>query len=399
MKKILLPSSFSGTVENVVNKDGLAKGIIDTTPEYKEFLSNIKAHDNAFDEKEFLKFSYHKQRRNKNKEQQLYQMLLLYDEVLFTDFDFEINYDYSELKKIGGLVYLNDDQISELAYTDRERKIDFNFSQYIKPAVIYNLKDRIKPFYEIKDEKFSDYRFASILFDLVYAEQEQKIQFSKVFLEFIKIAKINKDYYDSYANYKRKGITPVKGEFYSILLESVLGCVEPVLRDFNLANNQSVEIFNPEYSSEKLGLKTKKITDIVDTYGTLKIECTKVIQALPEFSSIQETLDFKEKNMTDIKRLRSVVDELLDIIENEGREKMIEQAAINVNKAARELNKGKELSKIDKWSIFLALPVSALEFLCTMPPIVSLPLSVFGISSYLTQKHIQKRNNWIRVVR
>lgn len=146
MKKILLPETFTGTVENIVNKDGLVKGIVDSTIEYEAFLNDVRKRDSTFDENEFLKFSYHRQRRNKKKEQQLYQMLLLYDEVLFTSFDFEFNYDYSELKKIGGLVYLSNEQVDDLAYKDKLRKIDFDFSQYIKPAVIHNLKNRIKPF-------------------------------------------------------------------------------------------------------------------------------------------------------------------------------------------------------------------------------------------------------------
>lgn len=399
MKKILLPESFTGTVENIVNKDGLVKGIVDATKEYEAFYNDVRKHDSTFDEEEFLKFSYHRQRRNKKKEQQLYQMLLLYDEVLFTSFDFEFNYDYSELKTIGGLVYLSNEQVDDLAYKDRLRKIDFDFSQYIKPAVIHNLKNRIKPFYQIKNEKISDYRFASILYDMVYAEQWQKIQFRKEFHELNKLAKMNKEYYEFIADVNHEGYIHVPGEFYTVLLETVLYCVEPVLRDFKLYQKHSIEILNPEYSIEKLGSKTKSISDICDTYGTLKIECSKIIPALPEFSSMQETLDYKDKHLTDVKRLRSVIEELLYTLENDSREKMIEQAAISVYKAATELNKGKKLSEIDKWTIFSALPVGVLEFLCAMPPILSLPLSVFGVSSYLTQKQISKKNNWIRVVR
>lgn len=399
MKKILLPETFTGTVENIVNKDGLAKGIVDSTIEYKAFLNDVRKCDSTFDENEFLEFSYHRKRRNKKKEQQLYQMLLLYDEVLFTSFDFELNYDYSKLKKIGGLVYLSNEQIEDLAYKDKLRKIDFDFSQYIKPAVIYNLKNRIKPFYQVKDKKISDYRFASILYDMVYAEQWQKIQFSKEFHKFNRLAKMNEEYYEFIAAVNHEGYIPVPGEFYTLLLETVLYCVEPVLRDFKLSQNYSIEILSPEYGIEKLGSKTNNILDICDTYGTLKIECAKVLPALPEFSSIQETLDYKDKHMTDVKRLRSVIEELLYTLENDSREKMIEQAAISVNKAVKELNKGKKLSEIDKWTVFSALPAGVLEFLCAMPPILSLPLSVFGISSYLTQKQIRKKNNWIRIVR
>lgn len=399
MKRILLPETFTGTVENMVNKDGLVRGIVDATIEYDAFLSDIGELDPAFDKKKFLEFSYHRERRNKKKEQQLYQMLLLYDEVLFTSFDFEFNYDYSELKKIGGLVYLSDEQVNNLAYTDRARKIDFDFSQYIKPAVIYNLKNEIKPFYKLRDKNYSEYRFASVLYDMVYSQQEQRVKFRKEFDELNKIAKMNKEYYDFIADVNHEGRIPVSGEFYTILLEIVLNCVEPVLRDFKLLNEHSIEILNPEYSIEKLGCKSQKITNISDVYGTLKIECSKIIPALPEFSSIQETLDYKDRHLADVKRLRSVLEELLYILENDSKEKMIEQAAIDVNKAVKELNRGQELSKIDRWTIFSALPVGVLEFLYSMPPILSLPLSIFGISSYLTQKQINKNNNWIRVVR
>lgn len=399
MEKILLPETFTGTVENVVNKDGLVKGIVDSTIEYKAFLKDVRERDSNFDENEFLKFSYHRQKRDKKKEQQLYQMLLLYDEVLFTSFDFELNYDYSELKKIGGLIYLSNEQVDNLAYEDKSREIDFDFSQYIKPAVIHNLKNRIKPFYKIKDKNISDYRFASILYDMVYAEHLQKDQFRKEFHQLNKVAKVNKEYYEFIAAVNHEGYIPVSGEFYTVLVETVRNCVEPVLRDFNLHNKHSIEILNPEYSIEKLGIKNSNITDICDTYGALRIECSKVLPELREFSSIWDVLDCKDKHYKDVKRLRSVIEELLYTLENDSREKMIEQAAISVNKAAAEFNKGKKLSKIDKWSIIIAAPAGVLEYLNSMPPIVSLPLSVFGVSSYLTQKQIRKKNNWIWVVR
>lgn len=399
MRRVLLPDNFIGTVVNVAQKDNLIKGLSEDGLSYKMFLNEMKNSGEQFCEKEYLQFFYHKERRNKRKEQQLYQMLLLYDEVLFSDYSFALEYDYSELKKIEGITYLDDMNMTSLIYPENKRKLDFNFSQYIKDAVINNVKNNIKSFYKIRFDNYSDYKFADALYDMVYSTKEQQKYFTKKFEEFNKVCLANKQYYDLMKTMKYGEDALTKDEFYTTLLELVLECVEPVLRDFELSIKFETEIMNPAYSLEKLGKRSGNLSDISDVYGTLKVECSRVVSQLPEFSSLKQTLDFKEKHYSDVKRLRSVVDELLYILQTENREAMITKASSDVEKAIKELNRGQKLVNIDKWQIFLSLPAGVLEYYLSMPPIFSVPLSVYGISSYLTSRHIISKNNWVRVVR
>ena len=90
---------------------------------------------------------------------------------------------------------------------------------------------------------------------------------------------------------------------------------------------------------------------------------------------------------------------IIETLQNCGKPKMIERAAEDVNKAVREINRGKKLTKVDRWTTFLALPASVLEFCCSLPPIISLPLGIYGISSYFSHKHMDANNNWIRIIR
>lgn len=398
MSKVLLPESFSEILIGIAEREHLIRGYKDSQ-EAITFINDIKEEDPYFNEEEYWQFAYPKKRRNRRKEQQFFQMLFLYDNVLFSDPTFELQYDYSELKKIPGITYLEEEKMSKRLYLGNDQKLDFNFAQYIKPAVIHNVKNNIKSFYRIRDEGLSEYKFASILYDVVYSSKQDLKRIIETNPKFEKAIFLNKLCYDVKREMRFPESIPIEGEFYAALIGLVLQSVEPVLRDFTLNEELDTIILNPAYSVEKLGANAGHIEEISDAYGTLKVECSKVINRLPEFKSIQDTLDFKETHDTDVKRLSSVIEELLDVLKSSGKAKMIEKAASDVGKAVSEINRGQNLTTVDKWTTFLALPASILEYYYSIPPVASIPLGVYGVSSYLKHQHILKKNNWIRIVR
>lgn len=398
MSNVLLPESFSEILIGIAEREHLIRGDKDSQ-EAISFINDIKEEDPLFNEEEYWRFAYPKIRRNRRKEQQFFQMLFLYDNVLFSDPTFELQYDYTELKKVPGITYLEEEKMSKRIYLGEDQQLDFNFAQYIKPAVIHNVKNNIKSFYRIREEGLSEYRFASILYDVVYSKKEDLNRLIKTNPKFEKAVYLNKLRYDIKREMKFPNSIPIDGEFYTALTGLVIQSVEPVLRDFTLYEELDTIILNPAYSIEKLGTNAGCIEEITDAYGTLKVECSKVINLLPEFKSIQDTLEFKETHSADVKRLSSVIEELLEVLKSSGKSTMIEKAASDVRKAVSEINRGRSLTTVDKWATFLALPASILEFYYSIPPIASIPLGVYGVSSFLKHKHIANRNNWIRIVR
>lgn len=380
MKKIVLPEKYTSTIiKSAINSE------------------LIKYYD--FNDGDFSIYKFESPRLSKKIEQQFYQLLFLYDEVILTDYEFEL-YDITKLMDLDNIIYFNFDKQTEIISMDRLNhivpSIEYDFAQYIKPAVIHNIKRDMAPFYKIKNENYSDYQFASKYYDILFSDKQRTMRMIE---KYANIYDRNAVYYHKYGELVlgRSNIRPT--EFNDNMLAIIARHLDPVLRDFELVKNDGVEILDPPYSIEKLGLKSKKIQNFEEIYGTLKVECSKLIPMLPHFNSIYDVLKFKEKKNLQINQLREEIDHLEYILESEGKEKMIIQASNDVKKASSELCRGEESTAVDKWSIFLALPAGLLEYYLSLPPIFSMPLSIYGISSYFRKKYMVDRNCWIRIVR
>ncbi len=376
MKKIVLPDKFTSTVLAIAQRESLIDyPIIDDIPHFE--VSNYKL--------------------KKRLEQQFYQFLFLYDEVVLTDYEFEL-FDLTKLYSLNNISYLDYHSQNGIIHLNRINHIvpaiEYDFSQYIKPAVIHRIKRDMASFYKIKKDKFSDYQFASVCYDMLFSSKQERQQ---VINKYAKIYDANSMYYKTCKELNGNYVRPT--EYYDNLLAIIANHIDPVLRDFELAKEDGVEILDPPYSIEKLGLTSKKAKNLEEIYGTLRVECSKVIPMLPHFNSIQEVLFYKEKKEKQIKRLRAEIDHLEKVLSTEGREKMILQASEDVKKAAAELCRGEETTAVDKWSLFCALPAGLLEFYLSIPPIASIPLSVCGISSYFKKQYVKDKHGWIRIIR
>ena len=383
---------------------------------------------------------YNQKRRDPKKEQQLYQLLLLYDEVIFSYPSLMGDaYDLTELKKTGSITYLeSSDYYNRTDIHNALENIDYDFSQYLKPGIFEQLKEKLTSEYKRVNRNYSLNIFTSILYELFYSKDKDAIlafvlgeysrdDFTHLLqgLDIINEDEKENDCFEDkitqesvgqirafLANYRNYVDPNNTAPFYShesakngfgyndFLAGDIINpIVSSVLIDLDLSTKYSIDILNPQYSIEKLGCKKQNISNIDDAYGTLKIMCSKYISQFVELSSIQETLDFKEKNSVSIKRLQTVFGELLDVLVNDGRESMIKKATEDIRKASRDLNIGKTLTEIDTWTTYITLPVTTIEGIFSMPPVMSASLGLYALSSLLIKKHIQNRNNWVTVIR
>lgn len=442
--RILLSESLVNTLIDVAvnNKLAKVKGKGNVTSINISVNPINMAYEKSQDDSFLLHFheEYNQKRRDHQKEQQLYQLLLLYDEVIYSYPSLLADsYDWTELKKTGCVTHLeSSNYLNGADCYATLAGIDYTFSQYLKPGVLDLLKEKLTDEYNRVNRNYSLNIFTSILFELFFSKDkdatlsfvlgeynnddfQQLLQALDIIDEGEKenvcfedkmtlesVGQI-REFLANYRNYIDPNNTDPfyshesmnNGFKYNDYLASEIfnPVILSVLIDLEISTKYSVDILNPQYSIEKLGSKEQNIANIDDAYGTLKIMCSRYISSFVQLSSIQDTLDFKEKNSVSIKRIQTVFNELLYVLVNDGKESMIKKATEDIRKASRDLNFGKTLTKIDTWNTFITLPMAAIENYCSMPPIVTSSLGIYAIGSFLIKKHIQNRNNWVTVIR
>lgn len=331
----------------------------------------------------------------KRKINNLFQMILLYDNITiptFIDWD-----DYSKLKETGYIkIYTYDDMQNYMSKYFED--FDYNDAQNIKPALITSIKKIISNYNYCKIE--NDTRFASIIYDLYVWSKIDIYQYNKLIAENINMLSTNAYIFDNKTIAQVKFDQNIIINYLQFLFDWLEVNVDNLLWDINLSNSYNGIILNSEYNIDKIGLhQEEKPKEDIAVYRTLKAELSEIIGALPHADSLTEIFYMKEKYRNEIKRLRSVIDELEYILREFGRKKMIESAISDIKKASKELEKIDKLDKVSKWTTYLSIPITVAETVLSIPPVTGITLGVLGVYATTKTNNIKKRNNWISVVR
>lgn len=331
----------------------------------------------------------------KNKINNLYQMLLLYDCVTIPSF---IEWDdYSKLEQTG-YIKINTYDSMKKYMSNLYGNLDYEYGQYIKPALFSSIKKIIKNYNYCKFE--SDEKFTSIIYDLYLMSKIDVINFQKMVNDNIIMLSFNANVF------RGKVIEPVKFHqnivmnYIYFLFNWLEVNVDNLLWDINLSYSYNAIILNSEYDIERIGLNQEvNPKDDFNTYRTLKVELKKIIGVLPHANSLEEIFYLKDKHEKDIIRLRTVIDELEYVLREYGKEKMIIEASNNIKKASKELAKTDKLDEVSKWATYLSVPTTVVETILSLPPIAGLSLGIAG--TYTTKKanDIKRKNNWLSVIR
>ena len=331
----------------------------------------------------------------RNKINNLFQMLLLYDNVTipaFIEWD-----DYSKLEETGYIKINTYDNMREYM-SSLHGNLDYEYGQYIKPALFNSIKKIINNFNYIKFE--NDEKFTSIIYDLYLWSKIDVNNFQKMVSENILMLSLNANVF------RNKVIEPVTFNNnivmnYLLFLFNWLEVhVDNLLWDINLSYSYDAIILNNEYNIEKIGLNQEiSPKDDFTTYRTLKVELKNLIGALPHADSLEEIFYLKDKHEKDIIRLRTVIDELEHVLREHGKEKMLIEASNNIKKASKELAKTDKLDGISKWATYLSVPTAIAETVLSLPPILGVGLGVAGTYTTKRKSNIEKKNNWLSVIR
>ena len=115
-------------------------------------------------------------RKNNKIVQQFYQMLYLYDEIIVTDYEWNM-FDYEALTRLVPIRVLDESEQDRLIGLPKKNyilpAIEYDFAQYIKPAVIHKVKNIFNDFYRIRSKSVSLYKYTSMFYDAVFSNPPQ----------------------------------------------------------------------------------------------------------------------------------------------------------------------------------------------------------------------------------
>ena len=336
-------------------------------------------------------------RRRYKLKQNLFQMILLYDELVvqYCDSDF----DYEKIKSIGNFkLYLPEDYYS---FDPVKQENNSLYAYYLKPAMFKVLKNGLKPYFEVGSSKISYNEIVSELYDTIF---KIKNDISKETIEFIRsserIYKLrNWEYIDELKKHNASKVLIENGFLAEIVTWFHIIYYRLCLQLKISSENESF-IVNSEFQLSKIGCEIyeENINTYMEAYKIIKCECANIIGALPHMDNIQDVILLKKERKNDIKNLQEVIGNLENVLRTEGREQAILKAANDVKKAADSLAKHKTVCKIGEWTTLLSVPIGIAEMLLG-GGFGGMGLSIIGAATCLIDKKIERDNSWCEIVR
>lgn len=380
---IILPLNYEKVFMMEARKSGLIKHKeIPNTPD----LSAVDQYEDEVYKR------YYKVKQN------LFQMILLYDELIIQDSD--PTFEYNKIENMGNFkMYPFDD----FYYFDaKQQENNALYAEYLKPAILKLLKKELKSYFPISNNRKVSYnKIISELYDFIFEIHDS---ISKNTMELLELNDI------AYKLRNRKNINIMKnldapnilieGRFATDIISWVRLFYDQLCWQLKISSEQDAYIVNSEFQLSKIGcnIYEENINTYMDAYKILKCECANIIGTLPHICSIEEAISLKEKRKNDIKNLREVISNLENVLRTEGREKAILEATKDVRKASTALSKCEKVNKIGKWTTLLSVPMGIAEMLLG-GGIGGFGLSVIGTATCLIDEKIKKNNSWCEIVR
>ncbi len=337
-------------------------------------------------------------KRHYKVKQNLFQMILLYDELIIQESD--PTYDYYEIEKLGNFkIY----PFEDFYYFDaKQQENNVLYAEYLKPAILKALKNNLKSYFPIcNNEKVSYNKMISELYDFIFEIHDNISKNTMELLELNEIA-------FKLRNIKNINImknldapnTLTEGRFAVDIISWFRLYYDQLCWQLKISSEQDAYIVNSEFQLSKIGcnIYEENINTCMDAYQILKCECSNIIGTLPHICSIEEAISLKETRKQEIKTLREVISNLENVLRTEGREKAILEAAKDVRKASSALSKCEKVNKIGKWTTLLSVPMGIAERLI-FKGIGGFGLSVIGTATCLIDEKIKRDNSWCEIVR
>lgn len=388
---IILPNNLETLFIYEAEKSGLVKSLYNPA-------------NDLYDESEIVAANiYYKQWLDSKilDRQNLFRTLLLFDDVILSNVT--QNYDYDALIKTGmfSLFYMEDALESDPIHQDGH----IEYATHLKPAILPVFENDIRAYFKCGQAIDGFTNFVSDLYDCILLKKRIPAK-HRSFIE------LNKGFFDMR---NRKNIERFQSEFGDIpdVLTSkqrfftdisALLCVlyESLCWQLEISSKKDAAIIDCDFKLANIGCEefTKDVTDGMEAYNILRVECGKLIGSLPKIDSIQEVFRLKEKRRNDIHNLKQELSRLEYEIRNGNSKKAIEIAAKDITKASKALSKGNVVSRITKWTNVFSIPIGVASLFMEKPQ-VSIGagiLSVVGKTSSFLETTIQDKNKWFEII-
>lgn len=335
--------------------------------------------------------------KNNRIRQNLFQMILLYDNIIFPDMD--PTFDCSTLKSMDDFSIYSFQDLLEFDAIHQEGHV--LFADHLKSAITPVITRDIKKYFSMRDN--------TPLKDIVSEIYDVTLGIEKRFSNKIEeLIELNKFVFDlRHREYFRK-MTELRAPssinedvFFTVCSGLVLTAYEDLCWQLEISNTNDAYIINCEYQLAKIGCndREKNISDYLDAYKILKCECSKIMENLPKMNNLREVFELKEKRRHDVKNLREVLANLEYVLRTEGKEQAIEKASRDVTKASKALSIGKMLSPVGKWTTLFSVPIGVAEMLLKGVPPMGLAVSCLGTIDYIANERLKRKNGWCEIVR
>ncbi len=390
-QSIILTNKFENLFVNEAEEGGFIKPIYNPA-------------DDLYSPQELneAKMCYRNMLKGQQEERQnIFRILMLFDEIILPSVS--QSYDYSKLKNLGlfNLYYFEDLYESDPIHQDGH----IEYATYLKPAILPVYESRIRNYFQDGQAVNGFKSFVSDLYDWIllgkklptkhYAFIEKnKQQFNmrnRFWFEKLRSLYVNPP-----------DVMTEKGRFISDITQELRVMYETLCWQLKISSDNDAAILNCEYQLANIGCESfsEDVSQGMEAYKLLRIECGKIIGTLPKVDSIQEIFQLKEKRRQDLHNLRQELSRLEEEIRLGNSEKAIEMAAKDLSKASKALSRGNYVSQVTKWTNFFSIPLAAASLFLENPrmTIGAGVLSVIGKTTTFLDSTIRERNKWFEII-
>ena len=294
--------------------------------------------DDLYDRKDLAAAEMHYKQMLERKtvdKQNLYRMLLLFDDIILSNVT--QNYNYEKLTSTGmfSVFFLEDALLSDPIHQDGH----IEFAKYLKPAIIPVYKKYIKSYFRLGHAKDGFTSFVSDLYDTILLGKH----LPKKHINYIELNKLDFDIRNTNSIKKLKsefGEVPdilTTNRFLADLSGLLCTLYESLCWQLEISSKKDAAIIDSEFQLANIGCKslTDDVSNCMEAYNIIRVECEKLIGELPTINSIQEVFRLKEERHHDIHNLKQELSKLEDEIRSGNSIKAIEKAAIDITKASK----------------------------------------------------------------
>jgi len=336
------------------------------------------------------------------------QMFLIYDKVIIVDpsivFDYDLltKTDFVEVRRsvdsIDNYRFIITTNLT-VPETDQRTK---EIASYLKPLVVEYL---LKHFKGMNIScGISKRRFFSCLYDFVYSLEIDQSPEKSLFIIQNFLGILSQEEYDHYRRGKQDSYLSretIEKLYKNMFITECCNGLRILATLLGLSFKEKGILSQNAF--EMRGKKTNKFPELhhkttLDAYQIVRISFENAIGCLPRLRSIEDVLRLKEKRSRDIKRLRSILNEIESSL-REGKKTAIKSAENSIKKAANDLAWGNKIEKVSKWITCLSLPIGIIELLLSIPPATGLATSFVGSALTLQAENIERQNGWLQVIR